>query len=310
MGALLQRGTLHYWRSEYAEAEARLREALALSTELGDGFIAIAALFFSGNAQVNLGRIGDGRRSFHEAMALARPNGDSYWLARLLGQMGWLHRELEDFDKAKELDRQSVAVTREAGTRWAPEPDALLSQFLDEAHSGTPSKDAEQARRDSEQQSAERALVGWFFEIRRESGLAAYAAGRGDAAAVLEHATRLLHLASDKGAPTYGVTAHKLLAEAALLQGRLDDALASLDTALDVLRVHPCPLIAWRTLATLGRVQERRGARAEARAAFTEAASIVHRIAGSDDDPTLPQVFLKSPAVQEVLAGASLPLAN
>ena len=61
MGALLQRGTLHYWRSEYAEAEARLLEALALAAETGDASTTLVALMFAGIAQINLGRIGKGR---------------------------------------------------------------------------------------------------------------------------------------------------------------------------------------------------------------------------------------------------------
>ena len=303
MGALLQRGTLHYWRSEYAESEARLKEALALATELGDGFIALCALFFIGNAQVNLGRIGEGRRYLEEGIALARRNGHSYWLARLLGQMGWLHRELQDFERANAYDYQSVVVAREAGARWAPEPDALLSLFLDAARSGEISQDAKDARMLFEQASSERALLGWFFEIRKENGLAEYALSQGQAADLREHANRLLQAASDKGTPTYGITAHKLLADAALLEGRTDEALASLATAMDLLRVHACPLIAWRTLATLGRTHLRRGAPAEARGAFAEAAALVRRIAATDDEPTLPQRFLASPAVQEILRG-------
>ena len=62
MGALLQRGTLHYWRSEYAEAEVSLREAQQLAAEVGDGFTALVAMLFRGLALVNQGRIGEGRR--------------------------------------------------------------------------------------------------------------------------------------------------------------------------------------------------------------------------------------------------------
>jgi hypothetical protein len=310
MSALLQRGTLHYWHSEYAEAEARLQEALALATELGDGFIATAALFFTGNALVSLGRIGEGRRSLQEGVALARRNGDSYWLARLLGQMGWLHRELQDFEEARAWDTEAVAAARATGARWAPEPDALLSQFLGNVHGRTATATAEEARQIFERASTERALVGWFFEIRMQTALAEHALHQGDASRVREHATRLLHAASEKGTPTYGVSAHRLLAEAALLEENPDEALASLDTAKDVLRVHPCPLIAWRTLASAGRAHLRRGAAAEARTAFAEAATIVKTIAKSDDDPGLPGRFLASPAVREILTGAAAPLTH
>ena len=146
--------------------------------------------------------------------------------------------------------------------------------------------------------------MGWFFEIRKESALAEHCLGQGEVARAGEHATRLLAAASDKGTPTYGITAHKLLADVALAEGRLQDAVAALDTALDLLRVHPCPLIAWRTFATLGRLRARQGSSEEARAAFGEAAAVVHGIAETVPDEALRRRFLDSPAVREVLSGA------
>ncbi len=304
MGALLQRGTLHYWRSEYAEAETCLLEALTLATETGDGSTALVALMFAGNAQVNLGRIGKGQQNLEEGIALSRRNGDSFWLARLVSQLGWLHRELQDFERAREHDREAVRIAREAGVRWAPEPDALLSLFLDDARSGQTSKAGAEARALFERTSSERTLLGWFFEIRKESALAEHFLAQGEVARGREHASRLLAAASDKGTPTYGITAHKLLADVALAEGRLQDAVAPLDTALGLLRVHPCPLIAWRTFATLGRLRTGQGSPEEARAAFGEAAAVVHGIAETVPDDALRRSFLDSPAVREVLAGA------
>ena len=304
MGALLQRGTLHYWRSEYAEAEARLTEALALATETGDASTTLVALMFAGNAQINLGRIGKGRQNLEEGISLARRNGDSFWLARLQSQLGWLHRELQDFSRAREHDREAVRIAREAGVRWAPEPDALLSLFLDDARSGEASKAGEEARALFDRTSSERTLVGWFFEIRRESALAEHYLGRGEWGEAREHASRLLAAASDKGTPTYGIAAHRLLAECALAEGRLEEALASVSTALDLLHAHPCPLIAWRTLATLGRLHGLQGSPQDARTAFGEGAEIALGIAETVPDETLRRLFLDSAAVRELVAGA------
>ena len=304
MGALLQRGTLHYWRSEYALAEGCLLEALALATETGDASTTLVALMFTGNAQISLGRIGKGRLHLEEGIALSRRNGDSFWLARLMSQLGWLHRELQDFERAREHDREAVRIAREAGARWAPEPDALLSLFLDDARSGQASKAGEEARALFDRTSSERTLVGWFFDIRKESALAEHYLGQGDVGLAREHATRLLAAASDKGTPTYGITAHKLLADVALAEGRMQDATASALTALDLLRVHPCPLIAWRTFATLGRLHRRQGSSEDARAAFGESAAIANAIAETVPEEALRHSFLASKAVREVMAGA------
>ncbi|HEY6547694.1 MAG TPA: AAA family ATPase, partial [Vicinamibacteria bacterium] len=188
MGALFQRGSLHYWRSEYEPAEARLQEALTLATETGDGFTALVALMLTGISQVNLGRVAEGRKNLLEGVALARRNGEAFWLVRLLGQVGWLHRELQDFDRARELDQEAVKVARETGARWAPEPDALLSLFLDDARSGQATADAAEARSLFDQASSDRTLVGWFFEIRKENAFAEHHASRGEWPAAREHA--------------------------------------------------------------------------------------------------------------------------
>jgi tetratricopeptide (TPR) repeat protein len=238
-------------------------------------------------------------------VALARRNGENFGIARLVGQLGWLHRELQDFERARELDREAVKVARETGARWSPEPDALLSLFLDDARSGRSSAEADDARALFAQASSERTLMGWFFEIRRVNALAEHHASRSEWAEVRAHAQALLVAASDKGTPTYGITAHKLLAEAALAEGRLDEAEVSVETALDLLRVHPCPLVGWRTLASAGRARERRGRASEARAAFAEAARTVRELAAGVDDEGLRERFLASPAVREVLQAAS-----
>lgn len=73
--------------------------------------------------------------------------------------------------------------------------------------------------------------------------------------------------------------------------------------AIDLLRHHPCPLMGWKALATLGRVRTRLGAAPEARAAFAEAAAIVADLASSVDGE-LQRRFLASPAVKEVVANA------
>jgi tetratricopeptide (TPR) repeat protein len=304
MGALLQRGTLHHWRSEYAEAEASLREAHALAAEVGDGFTALGALLFRGLALVNQGRVGEGRRYFEEGVALARRNDDSIWLARLLSQLGWVHRELQDFDTAREHDLEALRVARESAVRWAPEADVLLSLFLDEAGSGQPTLGAEDRQAIVERGSSERTLFAWFFEIRWESAQAEACLATGDLEGARAHAERLRDVAGERGTPTYGITANKLLADLALRQDRPEDAEAPLAAAVDLMRRRACPLIGWRTFATLGRVRKRLGSAEDARAAFGEAAAIVHRIAASVDDEPLRRRFLDSPAVRDVMENA------
>ena len=90
-----------------------------------------------------------------------------------------------------------------------------------------------------------------------------------------------------------------------MARGRLAEAGAELAAALELLRTHPVPIVAWKTYAALGRLHVRTGRNREAREAFAQAAEIVGQIAASVDDQKLLATFLNSPPVKEVLACAA-----
>jgi cytochrome c-type biogenesis protein CcmH/NrfG len=83
------------------------------------------------------------------------------------------------------------------------------------------------------------------------------------------------------------VTAHRVLAEAAVVRADSGEAAAQLAGALDVLREHPAPLEAWRVHAVIGRVRAAFGAAAEASQAYREAWLVAQGLAGSVDDAAL-----------------------
>jgi tetratricopeptide (TPR) repeat protein len=112
----------------------------------------------------------------------------------------------------------------------------------------------------------------------------------------LENATR-------HEVPKYIATAHKLLAEIAAGRGQLAEAEAELSAALDQLRNHSVPILAWKTYAALGRLYRRRNDDQSARAAFGQSADIIDTIAAGLDDERLKATFLNSEAVCEVLKG-------
>jgi hypothetical protein len=77
-----------------------------------------------------------------------------------------------------------------------------------------------------------------------------------------------------------------------------------LKAALDQMLTHPVPIVAWKTYAALGRLRAGAHDPAGAREAFAQAVAILNQIAGGIHDHALRAVFMNSPKVREVFAGA------
>jgi hypothetical protein len=110
-----------------------------------------------------------------------------------------------------------------------------------------------------------------------------------------------MECAEPRDARSYVVGALRLLAEAAGAAGARDEAEAHLERGASLLHDWPAPLIAWKVFASMGAGRAAAGRHADARAAFTEAASNVRLIAAHVDDPALRETFLGSARVRDVL---------
>jgi tetratricopeptide (TPR) repeat protein len=297
LGALVFRGCVHYWQSEYARAEECLSEALALASELRDAWLVLVSRMFLGLAQGNLARMSEALATLEEAMAMARRNGDRIWLPRLANHVGWIHRELQDFEGAVARDEEGLRIAQQSGVPEA-EASALLNLAFDHTQAGR----LDEAAAIFERVPGERETwFGWLHAMRLHAALGEYGLKRGDLDKAAEHGRRLLETATRHEARTYTVAAHRLLAELALARGELSVAVAHLAGARQQLRAQPAPLAAWKTYATLGRLRAALGDRERASQAWGEAAAVVRAIAGSVADPALRATFLGSPAAREIL---------
>jgi len=111
--ALVYRGFVHFFQSEYTRAEEALTEARGLASELRDGFNLLHCLFGSGIAQGDLGRMSEALRTLNEAIEMARRNGDHYTLSKIPNSIGWIHRELQNLDEARMHDQSGAAMAHE-----------------------------------------------------------------------------------------------------------------------------------------------------------------------------------------------------
>ena len=296
------RGLLHFFQTEYETAEKVLVEANRLAAAMRDGFLVLLSLFALGLTRGNLGRISEALKTLNVGINMAQRNGDRFWYPRLPNCMGWIHRELQDFEHAVQYDQQGLEVGREHHVLEA-EANSLINLGIDFDHTG---KSEETLLRFHEAESIfERdAWFRWRYNIRLQAGTCEHWLAQGDLAQAREYANRLLDVATHYEARKYMAVAHKLLAEITMACDDRAEAEAELNIALEVLREYPAPLVAWKTHAALGRLRSQLGDTSSAREAFSHAAAIVKSIADNTDDDTLRQTFLNSAAVKEVLDGA------
>jgi tetratricopeptide (TPR) repeat protein len=259
---------------------------------------------FFGLIQGNRGRMSDALATLHEAMALARRNGDRFWLPRLPNCIGWVHRELQDFDQALAWDQQGLELARECGVVEA-EANSLINLGCDFAHLGEDTRTLP-AFREVEACFHRDEWFRWRYNLRLQAGASEYWLSQGDAEKAEEHAQRLLEEASSREVRKYIAIASKLLAEVAMARGDLADAEVKLAAALDQLHRYPAPLVTWKTYVVLGRLRRQMGDGESAREAFAQAAAIVDEIAANVRDEGLRATFLNSTAVREILDGAKV----
>lgn len=302
--ALAWRGGVHYWQSEYDDADRLLIEARDMAAEQRDGFVLLFSLFIQGLTRGNQGRMSDGLDCLGEARRIAERNGDQFWSPRLPNCIGWIYRELQDFDRAMEYDRQGLGV---GGAHHVLEAkaNALINLGIDYTELRHQPDNTLSVFREVQDIIAHDAWFRWRYEIRMQAATAAYWLREGDLGRAEAYAENLDTMATHVEAWKYVAIAGLLHARIALARGDDAAALDRLAGATDRLRQYPAPLVAWRVNATLGRLEMTLGNLDAAAQAFARGAETIRRIAASVRDETLRATFLASPAVSEVLDAAA-----
>ncbi len=302
--ALVSRGLVHYWQTEFEPAEAAMDEAAAMAADRGDAFNALAIRMFLGLSRVKLGRISDGLRVFLETLSLARRNGDRFWLPRLVSHVGWAHREVLAPERAREFDNEALRITRENPLPHAPETESLLDVAIDEVRLGNTER-ASVLLAELEVKIAGGQWFRWMDELRLETASAENWTASGDFDRAVTHADRLLVLARRLGAREYRCTAERIRAEAALSRGTgLEAATRGLAGALEELEGLAAPLEVWTAARVLGRLHRQLDDEAGASAAFSQSARAVRTIAAGVTEAALREGFLGAAPVREVLEAA------
>jgi tetratricopeptide (TPR) repeat protein len=303
LSALTWRGGLYFFQTDYERAIEYVQEARKLASRLRDGFHLLTAMFFFGLSQGNLGQMSEAIATLEDAIKMGSRNGDRFWFPRMPNCLGWLHRELQDFDGALKHDQEGLRVGRQYHVLEA-EANSLINLGIDHTYGGK-AEETVAAFRETREIFKRDAWFRWRYNIRLEAATAWHWLRQGDLEKAGEYAQRLLDTAAQHEVHKYIAEAHRLKAQIAIAASDPATAEKEFAAALDELQRHPAPLVAWRTYADLGRLQAQRDDPTAAQSSFKQAAEIVMACAANVSDSDLRATFLSSKAVREVIAGAA-----
>jgi tetratricopeptide (TPR) repeat protein len=299
---LAWRGILHFFQSEYETAETIYQRAIGLASDLRDGFLLLFCYFGMGLVRGNLGRISHAVETLQTGIEIARRNRDGFWYPRLPNCIGWIHREIQDFDGALKYDRQGADLGHSHKVLEA-EANSLINIGIDHLQSGDHESRLGTFRQ-VEDIFARDAWFRWRYNIRLQAALCEHYLVKADTGQAREYAHKLLHEARHYHVHKYIAQAHALLARIAMAEDDLGSAQQDVNIALDELRQFPVPVIAWKIHALAGRLQSQLGNSEAARASYQDAAGVVNQIAANVREDALREIFMKSAAVREVFEGA------
>jgi serine/threonine protein kinase/tetratricopeptide (TPR) repeat protein len=300
---LVWRGCLYFFQTDYERVIEIETEGRQLASELRDGFLLLTSMFFLGLSRGNLGRMSEALSTLNEAIEMARRNGDHFWFPRMPNCIGWIHRELQDFEGALKHDQEGLGVSRQHHVLEA-EANSLINLGIDYTHSGNPQQTI--AAFDDVRDIFNRdAWFRWRYNIRLEAATAEYWLRQGDLSKAREFAQRLLDTASRYEAHKYIAVAHKLMAQISIAAGDTAGGESEFMAALEKLKTYSVPVVTWTIYSELGRLRASLGDSSPARESFARAAEIINACAANVNDAALRETFLNSKAVREVMTGVT-----
>jgi len=227
--------------------------------------------------------------TLNEAMDIAKRNGDLFWGPRLPNCIGWIYRELHDFEAAQRHNDDGIETARRHHVLEA-EANSLINRGIDCIRAGDHAC-TDAAFRDVHDIFARDAWFRWRYNIRLEAASTEHWLRQGELDKAREFVNRLMEAATEHEVHKYKAVAHRLMGEIAIAGGDSQAAGEHFDAALAELHDYPAPLVEWRTYAGAARAKAATGDVDGAREASARAAEIVQMIAANVADEVLRDTF-------------------
>jgi DNA-binding NtrC family response regulator len=252
------------WTGDYPRAIAASEAAVAAGRRLRLPHLVVWPQWFLGKACCCLGDYGRAVARMTEAAEVCRRIGDRAWQSRLLNTLGWCHQEIGAVERARELNERAAALAHAVG-----DPEIVANAEINLATNWLALGDVDRARRYLEPIEAALAAPGdpwmrWRYALHLH-----HVAGR--AALVERRPEAALAAAEAELAGARRFQAAKVTARAQLLRGeallamdRRPEAEAALREAARLADAIAYPRAAWQALAALGEAARRDGRADEA----------------------------------------------
>lgn len=273
--------------------------------------IASLGIYARGVALAEIGRIEEAMKILQYGIQTCESHGVAVHLGRLYNCLGYCFMEIQQFEKARELNFRSQELGR-ALIKGYPAGRSIAGELV--AHAtvnlmenlfdlGDPDgawklmKSFEQeARGDDFTRSRDR------WGCRMETLAATILLERRDTAEAEIIVLRNLDAAQREHMKKYEGRFLRLLGEVQTRRGEFDQALASLSEAVRILGEVGNPRQLWQAHGSLASFYERMGHNSEAREQWAKAAEIIRKVDSGLVDRQLGQGFLNARQVQDILA--------
>lgn len=292
VSGLTWRACLHFFQTEYDEAIELTKDSLKLAAELRDGFLLLTSYFFLGLSQGNQGKMSASLATLNEAMDKARRNGDLFWHPRFPNCIGWIYRELYDFESAGKYNDDGIDISRRHHVLEA-EANSLINRGIDCTRAGDTENTAA-AFHEVKDIFERDAWFRWRYNIRFEAAMAEHWLQLADLEKAREHVDRLMDAATEHEVHKYIAVAHQLMAKVCVARNDLAAAERHFDAALVELENYPAPLVTWKVHAGRAKLKRQLGEAEEAQKASDRALEIVDDIAANVKDEKLRTGFLET----------------
>lgn len=295
---------LAHLRSDFETAIHHAQACIDLGQSFANTFLMLGGYFVLGMSHASSGHYQLALDHLMHALDLSGTAEDRFWRARLLNTIGWVHRELFNFEQAIHFDEASLALSRLGEPRLTEaEGNALANLATDYLLL----KDYDQVRAylaEGLEPSEREPFMRWRYTTRMivVKGRLALAEGRlNDALAAADDA---LALARDTQARKNIARSCRLRGETLLAAGDVDKARAALRHSLSIGLSLRCPSLIWPCHVALAHVEEMAGNAEIAKTYYVNAAEILNQLAQRLTDPALRQSFLTARYVPEIFLRA------
>jgi tetratricopeptide (TPR) repeat protein len=286
--ALCQEATCAEMRGEYRSAIALSERALASARRIQASVRVIQARWMIGLSLTCLGEYGPALATIRDALDLSSRIGDRALRARLLNTLGWYFAECGAHRRASEANAQSAELAREMMELGlvADAPEIHGNATINLACNRIALGDVDGGRELIEPIQANLNAPGdpwqrWRYGMHVQDALARVELSRGQPEQALALLDEELAAARRHLARKVEARALELQGRVLVVLGRREEAAQSLEAALEVAREIGYPPATWRSLSLLAELARRAGDRAQAERLSSEARGLVQRLAGS-----------------------------